>query len=71
MISEKAVDPDPFVQFDKWFKERLAFGIAIPNTVCLGTATASGQISVRTVLLKDFSKNGFVFFTNYNPMSFS
>jgi len=65
-LSEKAVDPDPFVQFDKWFKERLASGIAIPNTVSLGTANVSGQVSVRTVLLKDFGKNGFVFFTNYN-----
>jgi len=66
MISEKTVDPDPFIQFDKWFKDRLSTGIAIPNTVSLGTATAAGNVSVRTVLLKDFNKNGFVFFTNYN-----
>ena len=65
-LSEKAIDLNPFVQFDKWFKERLTSGIAIPDSVSLGTASADGRVSVRTVLLKDYDKNGFVFFTNYN-----
>lgn len=65
-LSEKLVDPDPFVQFDHWFKERLVSDISIPNSVSLGTADTSGKVSVRTVLLKDFSEKGFVFFTNYN-----
>ena len=65
-LSEKSTDQNPFVQFDKWFKNRLASGIAIPNTVSLGTASADGHVSVRTVLLKDYDETGFVFFTNYN-----
>jgi pyridoxamine 5'-phosphate oxidase len=65
-LYEKSTDLNPFVQFDKWFKHRLNSGIAIPNTVSLGTASADGRVSVRTVLLKDYSENGFVFFTNYN-----
>jgi pyridoxamine 5'-phosphate oxidase len=65
-FSEKTVDPDPFVQFDLWYKEHLTAGIAIPNTVSLGTSFPDGRVSVRTVLLKDFGENGFVFFTNYN-----
>ncbi len=66
MISEKTIDPNPFVQFDIWFRERLTTDIEIPNTVSLGTASKKGSVSVRTVLLKGYDKSGFVFFTNYN-----
>ncbi len=65
-LSEKTVDKDPFIQFDKWYNEHLKAGIAIPETVSLGTASASGRVSVRTVLLKGYDEKGFVFFTNYN-----
>jgi pyridoxamine 5'-phosphate oxidase len=65
-LSEKSVDADPFVQFDKWYKEHLSFGNAIPELFSLATASADGQVSVRTVLLKEYSKDGFVFFTNYD-----
>ena len=60
------IDLNPFVQFDKWYKEHLTAGIAIPNSVSLGTTDADGRISVRTVLLKGYNKTGFVFFTDYN-----
>jgi pyridoxamine 5'-phosphate oxidase len=66
MISEKTVAPDPFDQFNKWYNEHLLAGVAIPETMSLGTAGSAGEVSVRTVLLKDFDENGFVFFTNYN-----
>jgi pyridoxamine 5'-phosphate oxidase len=65
-ISEEKVNADPFIQFEKWYKEHLVSGIVIPDAVSLGTSTADGHISVRTVLMKDFSENGFVFYTNYN-----
>lgn len=35
------------------------------NAMTLATASADGVPSARTVLLKDFSDEGFVFFTNY------
>jgi pyridoxamine 5'-phosphate oxidase len=66
MISEKTIDPSPFVQFGSWFRERLTTDIEIPDTVSLGTSSAEGKVSVRTVLLKGFNESGFVFFTNYN-----
>jgi pyridoxamine 5'-phosphate oxidase len=66
MISEETIDPNPFVQFDSWFKERVAADIEIPNTVSLGTVSAERAVSVRTVLLKAYDESGFVFFTNYN-----
>ncbi len=65
-LSEKSVDPDPFIQFECWYREHLSSGIAIPESVSLGTASADGKVSVRTVLLKDYGEKGFIFFTNYN-----
>jgi pyridoxamine 5'-phosphate oxidase len=65
-FSERTVDPDPIVQFNKWYNEHLEAGIAIPDSVSLGTASSAGRVSLRTVLLKGFDKNGFIFFTNYN-----
>jgi pyridoxamine 5'-phosphate oxidase len=64
-FSEKTVSSDPFIQFSKWYKIHLASGIEIPESVSLGSASTDGRVSVRTVLLKDFNENGFVFFTNY------
>jgi pyridoxamine 5'-phosphate oxidase len=65
VLSEITADPDPFLQFSKWYNEHLEAGIAIPDSVSLGTASADGRVSVRTVLLKGYDENGFVFFTNY------
>ena len=64
-FSEKTVDPNPFVQFRTWYNEHLNSGIAIPESVTLATASTDGKVSARTVLLKDYNDNGFVFFTNY------
>ena len=64
-FSEKTVDPNPFVQFRTWYNEHLNSGIAIPESVTLATASADGKVSARTVLLKEYNNNGFVFFTNY------
>jgi len=65
-LSEVAVDLNPFVQFEKWYKEHLISDILVPNTVSLATATKQGHVSIRTVLLKEYNETGFVFFTNYN-----
>ena len=65
MISENTINPSPFVQFGTWFRERLLADIEIHNNVSLGTASADGSVSVRTVLLKGFDDAGFMFFTNY------
>jgi len=65
-LSEDKVDTNPFLQFDKWYKEHLSSGAVVPNTVSLGTASSQGDVSVRTVLLKGYDETGFVFFTNYN-----
>jgi len=56
---------DPFVQFERWFKEACEAELSEPNAMCLSTVSTEGQPSSRTVLLKSFDQQGFVFFTNY------
>ncbi|GIW23031.1 MAG: hypothetical protein KatS3mg068_2038 [Candidatus Sericytochromatia bacterium] len=57
---------NPIEQFDKWFKEAINAQIEEPNAMALATVNKEGQVSVRIVLLKDYSNEGFEFFTNYN-----
>lgn len=56
---------DPFGQFAEWYSEVEKTGRENFNAVALSTATAKGSVSSRIVLLKGFSNEGFVFFTNY------
>ena len=58
-------DPDPIVQFRRWFTEAAQAEILEPNAMTLATATADGRPSARIVLLKGLSEAGFVFFTDY------
>lgn len=57
--------PDPIEQFGRWFREAVSSGIPEPHAMTLATATPDGKPSARTVLLKGFDRQGFVFFTNY------
>lgn len=65
ILSETSISSDPFKQFELWWQEAMAAQIDEINAMTLATASADGVPSARTVLLKDFSGNGFVFFTNY------
>jgi len=65
-LSEKDILPDPFRQFDKWWKEALHAEIPEANAMTLATASADAMPDARIVLLKGFDTRGFVFFTNYN-----
>lgn len=56
---------DPVVQFSGWFRQATELGVPEPNAMTLATVDASGMPSQRTVLLKYFDAEGFVFFTNY------
>ncbi|HTY36693.1 MAG TPA: pyridoxamine 5'-phosphate oxidase [Bacteroidota bacterium] len=64
-LSETDVDLNPFVQFNRWFRESITAKLPEPNAMALATATAEARPSVRMVLLKGFDDRGFVFFTNY------
>lgn len=60
------VAKDPIQQFELWFKEALDSAIKETNAMTLATVNSKGQPSARIVLLKEFDKKGFVFYTNYN-----
>ena len=64
-LDEGDVDPDPLVQFERWFHEAVTAGLREPNAMTLATVGLDGQPSARIVLLKSFDSRGFVFFTNY------
>ena len=55
---------DPFALFDEWLAEARTSEINDPEAMALATADASGQPSVRMVLLKSHGPDGFVFYTN-------
>ena len=58
---------DPFKAFEDWLGAAAANEIIVEaNAMVLSTADGSGEITTRTVLLKDISQGGFTFFTNYS-----
>lgn len=64
-LQEADADHDPLAQFRRWFDEAVQAKIIDVNAMSLATADASGEPSVRTVLLKEADDRGFVFFTHY------
>ncbi|MRI34466.1 pyridoxamine 5'-phosphate oxidase [Endozoicomonas sp. OPT23] len=65
-LDRDTLDENPFSQFDLWFKQAQEAQLPEPNALSLATASADGIPSLRTVLLKYVSEEGFVFFTNYS-----
>ncbi len=63
-LDKEDLNADPFIQFESWF-EKAKEKEPIPTAMSLSTVSNSGEPALRTVLLKLFDKNGFVFFTNY------
>jgi pyridoxamine 5'-phosphate oxidase len=61
-----SADPSPFIQFANWFKQAQTAELLEPNAMVLSTVSADHRPTQRTVLLKYFDADGFVFFTNYN-----
>jgi pyridoxamine 5'-phosphate oxidase len=57
---------DPIDLFKAWMDEAKKTELNDPNALALGTSDQNNHPSIRMVLLKDFNKNGFVFYTNFN-----
>ena len=55
---------NPVDLFKEWYEEAKISEINDPNAVAVATSDNNSIPSVRMVLLKDFSKNGFIFYTN-------
>ena len=59
------VDPDPYVQVERWMEEWATVAPNEPSAVVLATADADGRPAARTVLLRGFDRNGCTVFTSY------
>jgi pyridoxamine 5'-phosphate oxidase len=57
---------DPIELFRVWMEEAKKTEPNDPNALALATSDKDNTPSVRMVLLKDFSKDGFTFYTNLN-----
>lgn len=65
-LSEEGITDNPMELFQKWFFEVEEFGgDSEVNAVTVSTIGADGFPKARVVLLKKFTWEGFVFFTNY------
>ena len=66
-LIEKNLPTDPFDLFDNWFEDLEKFGNERENNaMSLSTVNDKNVPTTRVVLLKQFSKNGFVFYSNYD-----
>ncbi|WP_296898360.1 pyridoxamine 5'-phosphate oxidase [Thiohalocapsa sp.] len=64
-LDRDALAADPIDQFQLWYQQAIDARLPEPNAMSLATVDADGQPSLRTVLLKLYDADGFVFFTNY------
>ena len=59
---------EPLDVFKDWFEQAQDANSFEPTAMTLATVDSSGMPSARVVLLKDYSKEGFCFFTNYESV---
>ncbi len=64
-LEREDLDDDPIEQFEEWFSYACETVPMDPNAFSIATVDREGRPSSRTVLLKYFDENGFVFFSNY------
>lgn len=65
-LNEENVNSDPIQQFVRWMDHALLSSVMEPSAMTVATVNQLGQPSARTVLLKNITDKGFVFYTNYN-----
>lgn len=65
-LLEQDAGSDPFALFDRWFQLASQDGLIGANAMTLATVNAAGEPEARMVLLKSYSEDGFIFFTNYD-----
>lgn len=64
-LNRKDLSDSPLVLFETWFKQAVDADIPDASAMTLATVSKTGKPTQRTVLLKQFDEDGFVFFTNY------
>jgi len=65
-LTEDAIKKNPMEQFQKWFYEVEATdGLDEPNAMTVSTIGLDGFPKNRVVLMKKYTHEGFIFYTNY------
>ncbi|MDN3594562.1 pyridoxamine 5'-phosphate oxidase [Zunongwangia endophytica] len=66
-LLESSISNNPFILFEQWFNEtEVEGGSGEVNAMTISTIGLDGFPKARVVLLKSYSKDGFVFYTNFN-----
>ncbi|WBL24429.1 pyridoxamine 5'-phosphate oxidase [Zunongwangia sp. HGR-M22] len=66
-LLESSIPDNPFTLFEQWFNETEAEGgSGEVNAMTISTVGLDGFPKSRVVLLKSYSKDGFIFYTNFN-----
>lgn len=66
-LSEDSISDNPLQLFQTWFYEvEQSDGLDEPNAMTVSTIGLDGYPKNRVVLLKKYTHEGFIFFTNYN-----
>ena len=65
-LHENEIKANPFQQFEIWMQDTIDNRTIEPNAMAVATSTPDGKPSIRVVLLKELTDQGFVFFTNYH-----
>jgi pyridoxamine 5'-phosphate oxidase len=63
-LREIDMDPDPVIQFRKWYDDAFNSSSIQPDAMTVASATKDGKPSARMMLLKEVDSEGFVFYTN-------
>ena len=66
VLLEQDAPASPFTLFDRWFEEAKDSDDPEPNAMIVATVNADGHPAARTVLLKEVTERGFIFYTNYD-----
>ncbi len=64
-LDEASSAANPMDQFEHWWEEAIKSNIDEVNAFVLSTINEKGAPASRVVLLKNFTPEGFVFYTNY------
>lgn len=66
-LTEDSILKNPLEQFQRWFYEvEAADGVDEPNAMTISTIGLDGFPKNRVVLMKKYTFEGFIFYTNYN-----
>ncbi len=66
-LTETSIKENPMEQFQKWFYEvEASDGVDEPNAMTVSTIGLDGFPKSRVVLMKKFTFEGFIFYTNYH-----